>query len=212
VRELIRGRGGADAERAIAACAGVAAALHRSSIPVGATRTLAGEIDAVRASVDAVAPMTPPLAATLHRSLDTVGDLVGDAPLPYGVAHGDFDHSQVLFDGPNTSLVDFDTMCLAEPALDLGQFTARLAVSARSAARDAGEPDRGGGGDLEAAFCREYARRSGTGDPEMLLARTAAYRTLTLTRLAVQSWCRLKPERLRPVLALLDARQRVRVP
>jgi len=210
--ELIRNRGGADAERAIAACAGVAAALHRSSIPVGATRTLEDEIDAVRASVDAVTPLAPSLAASLHRHLGAVGELIGDAPQPLGVAHGDFEPSQVLFDGPNTSLVDFDTMCLAEPALDLGQFTARLATYVRSAALHAGGPARDGDGDLEAAFFREYVRRSGVGDPEMLLARTAAYRTLALTRLAVQSWCRLKPERLRPVLALLDAPAPMRVP
>jgi Ser/Thr protein kinase RdoA (MazF antagonist) len=166
----------------------------------------------VRAPVDGVAPLAPSLAASLHRHLGAVGDLVGDASQPLGVAHGDFNPSQVLFDGPNTSLVDFDTVCLAEPALDLGQFTARLAVSARSAALDDGEHTRDDGADLEAAFLREYARRSGTDDPEMLLARTAPYRTLTLTRLAVQSWCRLKPERLRPVLALLDAPARVRVP
>jgi len=40
----------------------------------------------------------------------------------------------------------------------------------------------------------------------------AAHRTVALARLAVRSWCQLKPQRLRPVLALLDEPIRIRVP
>ncbi|MFP5369244.1 MAG: phosphotransferase, partial [Actinomycetes bacterium] len=139
---LVRARGGgADAphvtgltaEGAIASCARVAAALHRSAIPVGPLRTLGEEIEAVRAAVDDLAPLAPGLAASLHRHLGTVADLALDAPGPLGVAHGHFDASQVLFDGPTASLVDFDTVCLAEPALDLGHFTGHLAVAVRRA-------------------------------------------------------------------------------
>jgi hypothetical protein len=197
-------------EGAVIACARIAAALHESSIPVGAPRTLAGDIDGVRAAVDGLAPLAPALAASLHHHLAAVGDLALDPPGPIGVAHGDFDHSQVLFDGPTTSLVDFDTVCLAEPALDLGQFTGHLAVAVRKAQDAAGvSPD--GGEDLGSAFLHEYLRRSGTSDPDVLLARVTAYRTVALARLAVRSWCRLKPQRLRPVLALLDEPPRIRI-
>ena len=107
--------------------------------------------------------MAPALAASLHRHLDAIGDLVHDAPGQLGVAHGDFGHSQVLFDGPTTSLVDFDAVCRAEPALDLGSFTADLAVAVRrapDAARAAHD-----GEDLGDAFLREYVRLSGTPRP-----------------------------------------------
>ncbi|WP_448621970.1 ABC transporter transmembrane domain-containing protein [Geodermatophilus sp. URMC 65] len=213
---LIRARAGVAAapaaagltpEGAVAACARIAAALHRSSIPVGATRTLADEIDRVRAAVDDLAPLTPALAASLHRHLGAVGDLAFDPPGPLGVAHGDFHPSQVLFDGPTTGLVDFDTVCLAEPALDLGQFTGYLAVTIRRA-QDAGGVTRAGGEDLGSAFLRDYLRLSGSSDPGVLLGRVAAYRTVALARLAVRSWCQLKPERLRHTLALLDEPQR----
>jgi ABC-type multidrug transport system fused ATPase/permease subunit len=197
-------------EGAVRACARIAAALHASSIPVGPPRTLAGDIDGVQAAVDGLAPLAPGLAALLHRHLAAVGDLALDPPGPIGVAHGDFDPSQVLFDGPMTGLVDFDTVCLAEPALDLGQFTGRLAVAVRKAHEAAGAtPD--GGEDLGSAFLREYIRRSGTSDADVLLARVTAYRTVALARLAVRSWCRLKPQRLRPVLALLDEPPRIRI-
>jgi ABC-type multidrug transport system fused ATPase/permease subunit len=219
--ELIRARAGAaaapgvagpTAEAAVAACARVAAAFHRSSIPVGPSRTLAEELDGARTAVDDLAPMAPALAASLHRHLSVVGDLALDAPASLGVAHGDLDPAQILFDGPTTSLVDFDTVCLAEPALDLGQFTASLAVTERAAEDAAGTSRRGGSRDLGAAFLREYAGQSASRDPDALLARVDAYRAVALARLAVRSWCQLKPRRLRHALALLDEPQRVRVP
>jgi ABC-type multidrug transport system fused ATPase/permease subunit len=202
--------GGLTAEQAVVACARVAAALHRTSLPVGAPRTLADEIGAVRASVDALAPVAPGLATSLHRHLGTVQDLALDPPGAFGAAHGDFDASQVLFDGPTTSLVDFDTVCLAEPALDLGRFTGRLSVTVRMA------QDTAGGGahrdeDIAFAFLREYLRATGSEEPDVLLARVAAYRTVALARLAVRSWCQLKPHRLRPALALLEEGQRAGV-
>jgi ABC-type multidrug transport system fused ATPase/permease subunit len=196
-------------EAAVAACARVAAVLHRSSIPVGPPRTLAEEVDEVRGAIEALAPMAPALAVSLHRHLGAVGDLVHEAPGPLAVAHGDFDPSQVLFDGPTTSLVDFDTACLAEPALDLGQFTGRLAVALRRAPAAAGVTT-DGGLDLESVFLREYLRLNGH-DPDVLPSRVGAYRTVALARLAVRSWCQLKPQRLRPVLALLDEPPRIRI-
>jgi aminoglycoside phosphotransferase (APT) family kinase protein len=169
-----------------------------------------GEIDGVQGAVDDLAPLAPALAGSLQRHLADVRGLALDPPGPPVVAHGDFDPSQVLFDGPTTSLVDFDAVCLAEQALDLGQFTGHLAVAVRKA-QGAATGNHDGGEDLETTFLREYVRLNGNGDPDVLLARVAAYRTVALTRLAVRSWCQLKPERLRPVLALLNAPPRIRI-
>jgi hypothetical protein len=212
---LLRRRAGAAAngptpEGGVTACARIAAALHRSSVPVGPPRSLAGDIDLVRAAVDRLAPLAPALAKSLHSHLAAVGDLAADPPGPLGVAHGDFHPSQVLFDGPTTSLVDFDTVCRAEPALDLGQFAGHLAVAVRTA-RDAPGAAQNGAADLESAFLREYVRLTGSSDPDVLLARVAAYRTVTLARLAVRRWCQLKPQVLRPVQALLDQPPRIRI-
>src|SRR4051794_27533681 len=197
-------------EAAVAACARIAAVLHRSSIPVGPTRTLTEEIDEVRAAVDALAPLAPALAGSLHRHLRSVGDLALDAPGPLGVAHGDFHPGQVLFDGSTTALVGFDAVCLGEPALDLGQFTARLAAAVAES-RDPAVNARHSDEDLGAAFLRNYLHRRDSSDPDVLLARVAAYRVVALARLAVRRWCQLQPQRLRPVLALLDEPPRIRV-
>jgi hypothetical protein len=196
-------------EEAVVACARIAAALHQSSIPVGPPRPLAEEVDRVRAAVDDLAPLAPALATSLHRHLGGVSELALDPPCRPVVAHGDFRPSQVLFDGATTGLIDFDTVCLAEPALDLGQFTGRLAVALRTTP-DGAAPARDDGRDLESTFLDEYLRRSDDTEPDVLVARVAAYRTVALARLAVRSWCQLKPYRLRPVMALLDQPPRIR--
>jgi hypothetical protein len=94
---------------------------------------------------------------------------------------------------------------VAEPALDLGEFIAHLAVAG---ARGAPAGSRRSGDDLEGVFLREYLRRSHESDAHALLTRVAAYRTLALTSLALRSWSRFRPERLSHVLALFDAEQR----
>ena len=98
----------------------------------------------MRDAVEALAPLAPAVAGSLRRHLEALRGLALDPPGPPVVAHGDFYPSQVLFDGPTTGLVDFDTVCLAEPALDLGSFTGHLAVAVRKA------PGRGGRGRLTA--------------------------------------------------------------
>jgi ABC-type multidrug transport system fused ATPase/permease subunit len=201
--------GGPAPEEAVLASARIAAALHRAAVPAAERRTLADEIERVRVAVDALAPLAPTLAASLHRHVRACDDLALDPPGPLATAHGDFTPSRVLFDGPTTSLVDFDTVCLAEPALDLGEFTAHLTVAAPRHPSPA-QLAQNGGADLGGAFVREYMHLSG-GGADVLPARVAAYRTLALARLALRSWCQLKPQRLRAVLARLDEPQRMHV-
>jgi aminoglycoside phosphotransferase (APT) family kinase protein len=159
--------------------------------------------------VQAIAPFAPALAGTLADALGGIQDAVRDRPGPVGVAHGDLKPSRVLFDGPTTGLVTFDRVCLAEPALDLGHFTGHLAAAV---ATTPGARSGSDGGDLATAFVREYATLDGRRDTDALLARVAAYRTVTLVQIAVRRWSRLQPERLRPVLELLGASRRARVP
>ncbi|MBO0795390.1 MAG: phosphotransferase, partial [Ktedonobacteraceae bacterium] len=47
-------------------------------------------------------------------------------PERYGLAHGNFKPSQILFTGEAIAVVDFDSVCLADPALDIGYFLAYL--------------------------------------------------------------------------------------
>jgi thiamine kinase-like enzyme len=50
-------------------------------------------------------------------------------PEVYRPAHGGFKPSQLLLDGDQVFIVDFDGFCLADPALDVGYFLAYLRPS-----------------------------------------------------------------------------------
>jgi uncharacterized protein (DUF2252 family) len=107
----------------------------------------------------------------------------------------------VLFDGGRCGLIGLDGVCLAEPALDLGQFLAHLRVAAAGAGRAGQEADR-----LAAHLLAAYARAAGA-DPEQLGRRTAVFEALGLARIAMRRWASLEPDRLEEVLRLMTERR-----
>jgi len=176
----------------LARCAKIAATLHEVGPCTGTSRGLLEERDALRAEIDGIAPLAPALADSLLTSLDSLRAHVDQAPLAPSFGHGDFTPGQFLSDGPLRSLVDFDTTCDAEPALDLGRFTGQLLVTACKAA---GASDQAGelAWSLGERFLSDYLNAAGPVDPACVRARTSAYRTVSLARIAVNGWRRLKP-------------------
>jgi ABC-type multidrug transport system fused ATPase/permease subunit len=233
VKDLVRAgaadRGGARPSPSSAAlddalrtCARVAAALH---LPVpepvilpgmAATgrraRTLATEVEAVRHRVEDLGRYAPELAATLRRSLDAVATALADEPLPLLVGHGDLTPKEVLMDGPISAVFDLDTLCVAEPALDLGHFVAHLALSTSRplVAAAPGATDRGAV--LQRTFLAEYLRARPDLDADHVLERVAAYRVLATADVAERSWRQLKPERAARAVALLEGVRDLRRP
>jgi hypothetical protein len=189
-------------DRALSTCAGITSALHDVVVAEGPPRTLRTEVQVLQSDITAIAPLAPALAASLVSRLEVVIPETKDAPLPPAFGHGDLTPGQFLFDGPLSGLVDFDTTCVAEAALDLGQFTGHLAVTTRKAAAAAGR-SADHGFDPARAFFDEYVRAAGITDEAMLLSRVAAYRTVTLARIAVDSWRQLKPARVHVAQELL---------
>ena len=98
------------------------------------------------------------------------------------LSHGDFTPAQVLLDGQDVAVVDLDTLCWADPALDLGRFLAHLELLAVKRGGDAATPLVH---DLTRAFLRGY----GEATPRTAAAaeatdRIALYKTTTLARTA----------------------------
>jgi hypothetical protein len=192
--------------RALSTCARIAATMHASGIELGPIRTLQGEIDSARAEVNAIGPLAPALATRLMDSLDAAARAATATPPALSFAHGSFMHSQFLFDGPLTGVARFDTPCISEPALDLGHFVGYLDVAVQKARTATGHWN-GAVGDPGQAFLEEYVHARGIGSTDVLLDRVAAYRTVTLVRIAVQSWRQLKPARVRIAQSLLEDRE-----
>jgi aminoglycoside phosphotransferase (APT) family kinase protein len=186
---------------AVAGCARVAATLHRLDLAARGRRSADSEIVQLRADIAALAAAAPGLAAWLERGLARAeAELAATAPQAPCPCHGDLKHNQILFDGRRWALVDFDTVCLAEPALDLGHFLAYLRLKAGAA----------GGPEIAAALAdgflaayAEAAAGTGTAAPA---DRVRGYEALSLLGRAVHSWQKRKLRRLAAIVGLLEDR------
>jgi aminoglycoside phosphotransferase (APT) family kinase protein len=184
--------------------------LLSDSLPV---HTLADELASLRAELAVVQPIWPDIAAEVA---PVMMELSEQSLLPAGrppvLSHGDFTPRQLLVgpDGPGElGLIDFDAVCQAEPALDLGRFLAYMHVTAM---RRAGLGARPALGNLAAAFLDSYDQAAramagpGSGIDRETQRRVAAFRAAHLARLALRACRRFKDDRARIALDLLSAR------
>jgi aminoglycoside phosphotransferase (APT) family kinase protein len=193
-------------EEAVATCGRIAAALHRVEMPLARSRTLDGELAGLRESIDVVRRYSGELAARLEPAMVSARSCAAGTQRAADVtAHGDFSYTQLLFSRDRKGLVDFDGVCRAEPALDLGRFLAYLRfATVKAAGADAPRfallED-----ELEAAFLDAY--RSAGGPSDVVDDRIRVHETVSLLQLAVHAWQKLKLQRLGRILAVLDARR-----
>ncbi len=202
------GRRAVELEGAIGTCARIAAGVHGCGLTVARTRTLYDEVTALHPGLDAMRRVTPALGERLDGWIDQVLDEASEHdPVTQRLCHGDYTHNQVVFHRRRSGLLDFDDVCMAEPALDLGRFCAYLRVAAHKAALAAQrEPDPGD--ELCRRFLTTYLRSAGVpaDDRPNLRGRVDAYEAVTLARVVVNSWQQLKPARTACALSVLEER------
>jgi aminoglycoside phosphotransferase (APT) family kinase protein len=191
-------------EEAVDACGQIAAALHGSGLRLGVPRPFEEELATLRAELAPIRRISPELGDRLTRQLEQAEARGAAADgLPLCQSHGDFTYTQLIFDGPRSGLVDFDTFCQAEPAFDLGRFLAYLRFAETKARGVAGVERVELIERLAQRFTTAYTRAGGQ---EAALARVDAYEALSLIRQAAHSWQNLKGARLEQVLTVLDER------
>jgi thiamine kinase-like enzyme len=130
-------------------------------------------------------------------------------PLEPHFSHGDFTYTQLIFDGSASGLVDFDTICQAEPALDLGQFLAYARVTVPRARHKAALPADHITENICGQFLNSYIEASAASrscSEERLRARVPVYEAISLLRIALHSWQKLKGTRLEYVISVLEER------
>jgi hypothetical protein len=198
--------GGISVEEMIEACARIAATLHTSEIQLGRQRAFDDELASLGKELAYTQPISPDLSAWLVARLERIASVAARSePLPPCFNHGDFTYGQILFDGAASGLVDFDSVCQAEPALDLGQFLTYLRVASLKSklapAATRSLIDR-----LNRHFLDTYLGATGdrAGGSEQLLQRVSIYKAISLFRRCLRSWQKFKPGRIESALALLE--------
>jgi aminoglycoside phosphotransferase (APT) family kinase protein len=121
-------------------------------------------------------------------------------------SHGDFTYTQLIFEGREGGLVDFDSICQAEPAQDLGHYLAyqRLNIIKGQDPNFPFAPEA-----IErlcALFLDTYidVSRGWIADEGLLRGRVAIYELISLIRLTLHSWEKMKGSRLKQTINLLE--------
>jgi ABC-type multidrug transport system fused ATPase/permease subunit len=190
---------------AVAIAGGVLGRLHAAPVRLGLEKTVDAELDRVACGLDGMSRVAPGLAGHLGERLGEVRRRAASSTPSQRarLAHGDFSHTQLLFQGSEVALVDFDTVCMAEPGLDLGHFQAYLRLAVRKAKSIEGRDVAALEADLVARFMSAYADASEE-SVAMLRERAAIFEKVSLLRLGLHSWQKFKVSRLRTCLDLLE--------
>jgi Ser/Thr protein kinase RdoA (MazF antagonist) len=192
----------------VATCGSVAAMLHTSGVQFGRPRTLDDELGGLQSQIESARRFVPSFGDRAQSWLEGIAASAGESePLKPCLSHGDFKHEQLLFDGARSGLVDFDSICQAEPALDVGKFLAHLRAEVRKI-RERASVLSPLGEELADRFVRAYVSTAGdhVEDERRLRLRTTLYETIALLRLALRSLHDLDETRLETTTALLEER------
>lgn len=211
IGELVKGRlrgkpapaNTIELEQAVEACARIGAALHSSGLGLGPRRSADDELASLRRALAHVERISPELGALLLPHYERVATVARQSPaLPLCFNHGDFTPGQFLFDGTNSGLIDLDSVCQAEPALDVAQFLTYLTVGGQKSKLSA-EETHAFFTDLRTRFLQTYTSALGA-DLGRLQTRVALYTSMSLLRRVLRSWQKMKPVRIAGALQLLE--------
>ena len=196
-------------EKAIQTCALIAATLHGSNIHLGPRTTLEIQVDKLLEETEVLSQVLPELGTQVRSWINqTVEFSQAYSAMPERFSHGDFTYTQLIFDGKEGGLVDFDTMCQAEPAQDLGHY---LAYQRLNIIKDQ-DPNLPFPPDVIEHLCAVFldtyidTAKAWIPDEELLRGRVAIYELISLIRLTLHSWEKMKGSRLKQTMSLLEER------
>jgi hypothetical protein len=182
------------------------AAMHRSGASYGRVATLEDELAEVAEvvqrlslSVSELEEAAAPLLATLTARCSETG--AG----PVVAAHHDFRPAQVLLHSGDIGFIDFDGACMAEQALDLGRFRAKLrdiGISTLGELRGPQDPRVPEKLALLDELCDHFLS-SYEQHAEVSAERVLLWETCDLLTTMLHAWTKVRLARLAPRLATL---------
>ena len=196
-------------EQAIRNCALIAATLHDSDIKLGPPKTLEMLFAQLRDETKALNRTFPELRALIESWIDETVAFAQTYPaMSLCFSHGDFTYTQLIFDESGGGLVDFDSICQAEPAHDLGHY---LAYQRLNIIKDQ-DPSFPFAPEAIEYLCDLFldtyidVSKTWIADEGFLRGRVAIYELISLIRLTLHSWEKMKGSRLRKTILLLEER------
>ncbi len=184
------------------------AALHNSSASYGGTATLDGELEEIREVVGRLSLSVPELEAAAEPLLSRLDELSAEYPAEKSVsAHHDFRPAQVLLHSGKVGFIDFDGASMAEPALDLGRFRAKLRDIGISVLSASGTPLTGPEradslttmDELCDHFLEAYREKADVSKERVLL-----WETCDLLTAMLHAWTKVRLARIHPRLTVLE--------
>ena len=173
------------------------AAMHGSGASYGRTATFEDELAEVTEVVERLSLSVPGLGVAAQPLLEHLAGLArSEPPDPVVPAHHDFRPAQVLLHQGGIGFIDFDGACMAEPALDLGRFRAKLrdiGISALGSSERLDLLDELCEGFLEAYQHHRRVSRN----------RVLMWETCDLLTTMLHAWTKVRVARLEPRLTLL---------
>jgi aminoglycoside phosphotransferase (APT) family kinase protein len=196
-------------EKAVQTCALIAATLHNSGIKLGRPTTLEMQVAKLQESADILYQVFPELGTQVKSWISQTVEFAKAYPaMSLCFSHGDFTYTQLIFDGKEGGLVDFDTMCQAEPAQDLGHY---LAYQRLNIIKDQ-DPNAPFAPEAIERLCALFldtyidVSKGWIPDEGLLRGRVAIYELISLIRLTLHSWEKMKGSRLKQTIPLLEER------
>jgi Phosphotransferase enzyme family len=196
-------------EEAVRTCALIAVTLHGSNIKLGRQTTMEMQVAKLQESADVLFQVFPELGTQVRSWINQTVEFAQDyRAMPLCFCHGDFTYTQLIFDGEAGGLVDFDTMCQAEPAQDLGHY---LAYQRLNIIKDQ-DPNAPFAPEAIERLCALFldtyidASKKWIPDEGLLRGRVAIYELISLIRLTLHSWEKMKGSRLKQTIPLLEER------
>ena len=196
-------------EQAVKTCALIAATLHSSNIELGPPTSFEGQVAKLRDETGVLSYVYPELGAQIEAWISKTVEFAQAYPaMPACFSHGDFTYTQLIFDGKDGGLVDFDSICQAEPAQDLGHYLAYQRLNIIKDQDPSSPFPQEAIERLCALFLDTYidVSKGWIADEAMLRGRVAIYELISLIRLTLHSWEKMKGSRLKQTLALLEER------
>ena len=183
------------------------AAVHQCGAIYGEHAEIGERFEEAREKARRLAVIIPELEGHIVPLIDQLEHLATVYPEEAVVpTHGTFNPEQILIDGERIGIIDFDSQCMAEPALDVGLFRAAIKDTGMGISFPSSSPDQSERfarltvlDEIGDVFLSEYETHASVSRD-----RVALWEAIDYLRNCLHYWIKVKPAEPDHALLILD--------